>query len=169
MTPRFIVEPLASKHDRAGFESGVEPLDRYLQTQAGQDIRRRVSSCFVVVDVETGRLIAYYTLAMSAVLISELPEKIAKRMPRYPTVPAARLGRLAVDARRRGEGLGAALLWDAEERAIRAEIAAYALLVDAKDETAAAFYRHHGFVELSGHERMLFLPLGHRGPARTPR
>ena len=96
---------------------------------------------------------------MSSVLLSDLPEATARRLPRYPSVPTARLGRLAVDHSFRGRGLGGALLWDATQRAAAAEIAAFALLVDAKDDSAGAFYRHHGFLSLSGNERTLFLPL----------
>lgn len=162
--PPLVIERLASHHSRAEFRSSVEPLDRYLRTQASQDIRRRVSACFVAVD-PVGIVAGYYTLAMSAVLLSDLSEEHAKRLPRYPTVPVARLGRLAVDGRWRGKGLGGALLWDAVKRAARAEIAAYALLVDAKDDDAAAFYSHHGFLTLDGFltlgggGRSLFLPL----------
>jgi len=159
VTTAFIVESLAPHHDRATFESGVEALDRYFHAQVGQDLRRRVSACLVAVDRETGRVAGYYTLAMSAVFLSDLPEATARRLPRYPSVPTARLGRLAVDERFRGAGLGGALLWDAVERAAASEVAAFALLGDAKDDGAAAFYRHHGFLTLRGDPRALFLPL----------
>lgn len=82
-----------------------------------------------------------------------------KKLPRYPSVPAVRMGRLAVDQRFKGQGLGGALLADALDRAVNAEIAAYALLVDAKDEPAACFYRHHGFITLPDSPLALFLPL----------
>lgn len=155
--PALTITRLASHHVRAAFRSGVEPLDRYIHTRANQDVRRRVSACFVAVD--SGDVVAgYFTLAMSAVLLSDLSQEHAKRLPRYPSVPATRLGRLAVDERWRGRGLGGALLWDAIERAARAEIAAYALVVDAKDDCAADFYRHYGFLALSD-ARTLFLPL----------
>lgn len=144
MNGAFIVERLAAQHDRERFRSGVEPLDRYPQAQAGQDVRRRVSACFVAVERESGQVAGYYTLAMSAVLLADLPDAVARKLPRYPTVPTARLGRLAVDRTCRGRGLGGALLWDAVARAAASEVAAFALLVDAKD-VAAAFYRHHGF------------------------
>lgn len=158
----LVIERLASHHARDGFKSRVEPLDRYLHTQAGQDIRRRVSTCFVAVD-EVRTVVGYYTLAMSGVLLSDLASEQAKGLPRYPTVPVARLGRLAVDERRCGQGLGGTLLWDAVERTARAEIAAYALLVDAKDEAAVAFYRHHGSLMLGGDANSLFLPLASAG------
>ncbi|MNT74146.1 Mycothiol acetyltransferase [compost metagenome] len=98
-------------------------------------------------------------MASASVLLDKLPASIAKKLPRDPTVPAVRLGRLAVDKTHRGKGLGGALLADALERAIRAEIAAYALLVDAKDDAAAAFYKHHGFIALPESPLTQFLPL----------
>ena len=154
----LVIERLASHHARAEFKSGVGPLDRYFHTQANQDVRRRVSACFVAVD-QVRTVAGYYTLAMSGVLLSDLTTQQANGLPRYPPLRVARLGRLAVDERWRGLGLGGALLWDAVDRAARAEIAAYALLVDATDDAAAAFYRHHGFLTLGSDAHTLFLPL----------
>lgn len=130
-------------------------------------MRRRVTACFAVVD-DVGAIAGYYTLAMGGVLLTDLSDEQAKRLPRYPTGPVARLGRLAVNERWRGQGLGGALLWDAVERAVRAEIASYALLVDAKDDAATAFYLHHGFLTLGGSASNLFLPLASAGAARGP-
>lgn len=144
--------------DRAGFDCGSSPLNDYFRTQVGQDIRRRVTACFVAV-AEDGRIAGYYTLASAGIRLGDLPAAIAKKLPRYPSVPAVRMGRLAVDESFTGLGLGAALLADALERACRSEIAAFALVVDAKDETAAAFYRHHGFIAFSDMPLTLFLPL----------
>lgn len=84
---------------------------------------------------------------------------MAKKLPRYPTVPAVRMGRLAVAQDFKGQGLGGALLADALDRCVRSEIAAYAMVVDAKDESAAAFYRHHGLITLPDQAHILFLPL----------
>lgn len=156
---RLRVVPLATAHDRAGFHSGSEPLDRYLREQVTQDARRRVASCFVAVADASARIAGYYTLASASVLLGQLPPAVAKKLPRYPSVPTVRMGRLAVDESLRGRGLGAALLADALDRAARAEIAAWAMLVDAKDDAAAAFYRHHAFIALPDSPRTLFLPL----------
>lgn len=161
----FRLASLDAGHDRAVFNSASAPLNRYLRETATQDIRRRVAACFVAL-TDANRIAGYYTLASTSLLLAELPPAIGKKLPRYPTVPAVRLGRLAVDQEFAGQGLGAALLADALDRSVRAEIAAYALLVDAKDEPAAAFYRHHGFIALPDSPLALFLPLASVSPSR---
>jgi ribosomal protein S18 acetylase RimI-like enzyme len=156
--PPFTVHVLGD-HDRAGFSCGVAALDTYFKTQVGQDVRRRVTSCFVAVDTAIAVVAGFYTIAAASILVSELPESVKKKLPRYPSVPAIRVGRLAVDLRFRGRGLGGALLADAAARAINAEVAAFAMIVDAKDEAAAAFYERHGFRRLTSLPRCLFLAL----------
>lgn len=155
----FRIEALSSSHDRAGFRSGVEPLDRYFATQVTQDIRRRVSACFVAIEQTSGAVVGYYTVAASSIPLPDLAPDIANKLPRYPLVPAVRIGRLAVTQSHRGKGLGAGLIVDAIGRALRAEIAAFAIVVDAKDDGAAAFYKHHGFIAFTGSPMTLFLPL----------
>ena len=159
MTGSFIVEPLGPSHDRTEFTCGVEALDRYFREQAGQDVRRRATACFVARDIATGRIAGYYTLAAGGILLAQMPVRLAKRLPRYPAVPVARLGRLAVALTYHGRKLGGALLWDAVERARRSEVAVYALVVDAKDEQAENFYLHHGFVAFGDTGKTLILPL----------
>jgi GNAT superfamily N-acetyltransferase len=157
--PPFRIEPLRPNHERASFTGGVAPLDHYLQRQATQDMRRRVTACYVALDSINGRIAGYYTLAAGAVSLADLPESLAKRLPRCPSVPVVRLGRLAIDLSYRGRKLGSALLWDAGLRSLRSEIAAFALLVDAKDAPAESFYRHHGFIPLGNQPMHLVLPL----------
>lgn len=154
----FRLVALDTAHDRAAFNSDSKPLNHYLREQATQDIRRRVAACFVAL-ADEHRIAGYYTLASTSLLLADLPASTGKKLPRYPTVPAVRMGRLAVDQAFRGQGLGGALLADALNRAARSEIAAFALTVDALDETAAAFYRHHGFIALPDLSLTLFLPL----------
>jgi GNAT superfamily N-acetyltransferase len=156
--PSLRLSALPLEHDRAAFDCGTEALTRYLRQQASQDVRRRVAACFVALQGEA-RIAGFYTLAAASVLLTELPAATAKKLPRYPTVPVVRMGRLAVDQGFQGQGLGGALLADALARCARAEIAAHALLVDAKDEATAAFYAHHGFISLSSAPLTLFLPL----------
>lgn len=154
----FELALLNGAHERTTFDSGSAPLDRYLREQVTQDVRRRVAACFVA-STDGKRIAGYYTLASASLLLAELPASTGKKLPRYPTVPAVRMGRLAVDQGFKGQGLGSALLADALGRAARSKVAAYALMVDAKDDAAANFYRHHGFIALPDSPRILFLPL----------
>jgi ribosomal protein S18 acetylase RimI-like enzyme len=160
VTAAFVIAPLSPAHDRQTFLSGADSLDRYLRTQATQDVRRRVANCFVASPVNSQAVAGYYTLSAASVAVADLPEDHTKRLPRYPVIPAARIGRLAVDQQYRGRGLGAALLFDAITRAARADAAVFAILVDAKDDAAVAFYQHHSFQVFAARPRSLFLPVG---------
>jgi ribosomal protein S18 acetylase RimI-like enzyme len=162
---QFQLAQLDAAHDRAAFNSDSEPLNSYLRKLVTQDVRRRIAACFVALS-DGQRIAGYYTLASASLLLADLPARIGRKLPRYPTVPAVRMGRLAIDRAFKGLGLGGALLADALDRAARSEIAAYALIVDAKDEAAAAFYRHHGFIALPDSPGSLFLPLATIQPSR---
>ena len=155
---QFKVVQLNASHDKTTFNSDSEPLNRYFKEQATQDIKRRVAACFVAIS-QDNKIVGYYTLASASVLLSDLPESLLKKLPRYPTVPAVRMGRLAISTQSKGQGIGAVLLADALLRSASNEIAAYALIVDAKDTKAAAFYQHHGFMLLGMNPMRLFLPL----------
>lgn len=157
--PPFRVERLNAVHDRTAFDCGSPSLNTYLATQASQDEKRRVASCFIAVEISTLNVAGYYTLSAASVNLGDLPAEIARKLPRYPTVPAIRLGRLAVANAWKGQGLGAALLWDAMERATKVEIGAFALLVDAIDEGAAQFCARHGFIAFADQPLLLFRPL----------
>jgi GNAT superfamily N-acetyltransferase len=159
VTAPFSLEVLAPHHARAGFCSNAEPLDRYFHQVVTQDVRRRASSCYVAIDPETGRVAGYYTLSAGGVPLTDMPQALVRKLPRYPHIPVARLGRLAVDLAYRGRQIGASLLWDAALRAARSEVSVVALMVDAKDVQAEAFYLHHGFSRLSGKTRQLVMPL----------
>jgi GNAT superfamily N-acetyltransferase len=155
----FEISALTDTHDRRGFSCGSEPLDRYFAAQVIQDIRRRIAACFVATLRSSGDIVGYYTLSASSIPINDVAPAMARKLPRYPLVPAVRLGRLAVAAARWGEGIGAGLLVDAMTRACRSEITAFAMVADAKDEQAVAFYRHHGFVAFASVPMCLYLPL----------
>lgn len=159
MTAPFRLEPLGPSHKRSGFSCGVEVLDQYLAGQASQDVRRRVSACYVAVEVSSGEVAGFYTLAAGSVPLGDLPPDLTKRLPRYPAVPVARVGRLAIGLAFQGRKLGGALLADAALRAARSEVAVFALIVDAKDDAAVAFYRHHGFEAIGSNDRLLIVPL----------
>jgi predicted GNAT family N-acyltransferase len=159
MAGPFVIDVLGAEHDRANFSCGVEALDRYFQKQVTQDVRRRATACYVATEVAESKVAGYYTLAAAGIPLADMPPELAKRLPRYPFVPVARLGRLAVDQAYRGHKLGSALLWDAVQRSLRSEVAVFALVVDAKDDQAETFYRHHGFVAFGSQPRQLVLPL----------
>jgi ribosomal protein S18 acetylase RimI-like enzyme len=152
------VEALAAAHDRKRFVSGVEPLDRYLRELASQDVKRRVSNCFVALD-DADVIAGYYTFAATSLPLTELSAEEAKRLPRYGVLPAGLIGRLAVGRDFRGLGLGGALIMDAATRAARADSAIFALIVDAKDGAAVAFYEHHQFRRFASRPMSLFLPV----------
>jgi len=153
------VEPLATSHDRSGFESGVEPLDRYFRTQAGQDARKNMAAPFVLLLPPDATIAGYYTLSSTSVRLADLPAQTTRKLPRYPLVPATLLGRLAVDHRYRGKGYGRFLLADALHRAARSEIASFAVIVDAKDDGARRFYERESFLLLPEQPLRLFRPM----------
>jgi GNAT superfamily N-acetyltransferase len=111
------------------------------------------------VEQASGAIVGYYTIAASSIPLTDITQVIAKKLPRYPLVPAVRVGRLAVAESHQGKGLGAAMLVDAIGRALRSDVAAYAIVVDAKDDRAVAFYKHHGFMAFTSASMTLFLPL----------
>ena len=152
------VEPLGPHHDRTSFASGVEPLDRYLRSQAGQDARKNMAAPFVLV-LPNGAVGGYYTLSATAVKLADLPDQTVRRLPRYPLVPATLLGRLAVDRRFQGRGYGRFLLADALCRIARSEIASVAVIVDAKDEAARRFYERESFLPFADQPMKLFRPV----------
>ena len=160
MTSPFRLEQLGREHVRTGFCCGEDALDRYFQTQVTQDVRRRIANCFVAVEHETEAIAGFYTIAAAGLPFRDLPEAEARRLPRYPTLPAVRIGRLAVDRRFAGRGIGGAMLADAARRVMQVPPAVFALVVDAKNQAAVRFYEHHGFQALVSGPMTLFLPLG---------
>jgi GNAT superfamily N-acetyltransferase len=157
----WAVELLRNDHKRAEFSCGDASLDRYLKQQAGQDLRRACATPFILVRERDGSVLGYYTLSSYGIDIGDLPAHMAKKLPRYPLIPATLPGRLAVDHRYQGQGIGAFLLVDALRRALlqSAEIAAAAVVVEAIDPGAARFYQRFGFLPFPSTEGRLFLPM----------
>ncbi len=155
------IEALAKHHDRSGFSCGVEALDRYLQHQARQDAQKHVAAPFVLVNPPVAAVVGYYTLSACVVGVADLAADLAKSLPRYPQLPVTLLGRLALDQRVRRQGLGEFMLLDALRRSLSraADVAAMAVVVDAKDESAAAFYARYDFRPLHASPRRLYLPM----------
>lgn len=157
----WVVEPLDKSHDRGPFSCGNQTLDDYLKNQASQDARRHVAVSFVLVEPENTLVLGYYTLSAFGIDLDELPQEIAKKLPRYPLVPATLLGRLAVDRTYRGQGLGEFLLLDALARALSHthEVASTAVIVDALNDDARKFYLHFDFIALPATPNRLFIPI----------
>ena len=159
-SPTFKTESLGRHHDRAAFSCTTPALNSYLQKQAAQDLKKRVAAPFVI--TPDGKTIAgYYTLSQYAVKLDQFPDELAKKLPKYGEVPATLIGRLAVDRRFIGQGLGERLLMDALHRSLELSKGAgsAAVVVDAKDDDAAGFYRKYGFIELPRVEKRLFLAM----------
>jgi len=156
-----IIELLGKKHDRAAFSCGAGELDTYLREGASQEARKQISASFVLVKDGDNSVIGYYSLSATSILLDDLPEKTAKKLPGYPDVPATLLGRLAVDMHYKGRGYGEVLLVDALRRAFQAstEVASFAVVVDSKDDRARLFYEHFGFIAFPDHELRMFLPM----------
>ncbi|WP_376705338.1 GNAT family N-acetyltransferase [Mesorhizobium sp. ISC25] len=155
------IEVLASQHDRDGFACGVDRLDRYLRTQASQDVRRKANGVFILVEPDKPDVVlGYYTLCATGVAHGDVPATARKHIPRYPLVSATLIGPLAVSEARQGERLGAMLLADAVRRAYAsaATVGSSMLVVDAISERAAAFYEGNGFVRLPESLRLV-LPM----------
>lgn len=158
MTGRFRIETLGT-HDRSNFGCGIPSLDRYFREQVTQDMKRLVCSCFVLIDNDRDRIAGYYTLAATSIFAEEVAADILRKLPRYPVLPAALVGRLAIDRDYHRRGLGSALIADAALRVLGGDLKAFAIIVDAKDDDAAAFYKRQGFRQLASRPMSLFLPL----------
>jgi len=157
----LVIEPLNLTHDRTGFQCGVKALDRYLKKQAKQDIKRRISRVFVATNPDNPKVvIGYYTLSTLSIELNQLPEKLARKLPKHP-VPTALIGRLSISNAAQGQGVGKLLLADAIKRtvAVSDQIAIFAMVVDPINDNAKGFYEQFGFTRLSDDSPRLFLPL----------
>ncbi len=150
--------PLGELYNRVDFTCGVESLDRYLRTQAGQDVRRKANTVFVLgSEAVPERVLGYYTLCAMAASQGEVPEAARKHVPRYPLVSCTLVGRLAVAKDQQGQRFGSILLADALLRAFESAstVGSSMVIVDALNEVAAGFYAGHGFVRLPDSLRLV--------------
>ena len=158
--PEFFVEPLSHRHDRTAFSCGSPALDLYFKTQARPDVEKDLAAVFVL--TSDGKTVAgYYALSQYSVEADAIPEAIRRKLTRHRSIPATLIGRLARDLSFRGQNVGELLLMDALNRAhaLSRQIASWAVLVDAKDAAATAFYKKYGFLEIQGYASKLFLPM----------
>ncbi len=154
------IKLLDKQHERAGFDCGEESLNAFLRNHAGQNARRDISRTYVVTADGSPLIAGYYTLSSGSVMFADLPDELSRRLPKYP-VPTAHLGRLAVDCRYQGQGLGGILLVDALNRAcsLADRIGIHAVTVHALNTSAKRFYEAHGFLPLRDDSFHLFLPM----------
>jgi len=155
---RFVSESLA-QHDRAGFTSGNERIDTYFRTLVTQDVKRNYAACYVLIESDSGLVAGFYTLSSHAIALTALPPDTARKLPRYPSVPAVLIGWLGRGLQFRGQQIGTLLLADAIRRLALSPVGAHAICADAIDEAAAAFYREHQFISLVSRPQSLFLPM----------
>jgi GNAT superfamily N-acetyltransferase len=160
------------QHSRTDFSCGQPALDAYLTTQISQDMKRGVATAFVLTQkaLPTNALptvtaprpiLGYYTLSAWVLDASLLDTAFAKKLPRYPQLPATLLGRLAVDRKAQGQRLGEVLLIDALARSFRTtqQIASLAVVTDAIDDRAANFYMKYGFQPFQQDAMKLYIPM----------
>jgi GNAT superfamily N-acetyltransferase len=155
---RFFTESLGQR-ERAAFTSGHERIDRYFREIVNQDIKRKYAACYVLVERATDRIAGFYTLSAHSVALNDIGPELAKKLPRYPSVPAVLIGWMGRELAFRGEGVGSLLLYDAISRVAIAPVGAHAICADAIDEAAAAFYRDDQFQPLASRPQSLFLPM----------
>src|SRR5690606_5072126 len=156
-----ISESLNSVHKKSDFSCGKEMLDDYLHKQANQDIKRKLSACFVVKEEQTELIKGYYTLSNNSIPLEDIPDNIRKKLLRsYTTIPTTLLGRLAIDNNFQGQGLGKLILIDALKRSFELSktIGSVAVVVDPIDEEAERFYDKYRFLKLPDSGKM-FLPM----------
>ncbi|MBK7128327.1 MAG: GNAT family N-acetyltransferase [Crocinitomicaceae bacterium] len=152
-----MIELLSKKHNKNEFDCEQELLNNYLKFQAGQDIKRKLSACFVLADKKTWCIQGYYTLSNNSVPLNSFPEAIMSKFPpSYKFIPTTLLGRLAIDKNFKGKGLGKILLIDALKRsyALSKEIGSFAVVVDPIDKQAELFYKKYDFIKLPDSEKM---------------
>ena len=152
-----LTENLNSNHRKKEFSCGKDMLDDYLHKQANQDIKRKLSACFVLNDQEIDLLKGYYTLANNSLSQNLIPFEFRKKLPNsYKSIPTTLLGRLAVDNRFQKRGVGKLLLIDALRRSyeISKSISSFAVVVDPIDKDAELFYDKYGFVKLPDSGKM---------------
>jgi predicted GNAT family N-acyltransferase len=151
----------SKKHDRSSFSCGADSLDDYIKTRASQELKKLVSTPYVLTDSPERQVLGYYCLSSYSIASTELDEYTARKLPRYPLLPAIMLGRLAVDSGCQGKGYVDLLVSDALKRSLELskQLASFAVVVEAIDQGAARFYQRHGFIEFPDDPLKFYLPV----------
>lgn len=159
-TDYYCIEPLNNSHNKESFYCGNNLLDSYIREQAKQDAHRYISAVYVMRMQDKNDVIGFYTLSCTSMNVSLLPNEIQKKLPRYPSIPAILIGRLAVHKDCQGNRLGELLIFNALKRSLSLskEIGCWAILVEAKDKRAVDFYKNYGFLQFPNCQNNLYLP-----------
>lgn len=154
---KYLTDILHSNHRKKEFCCGKKMLDNYLHYQANQDFKRKLSVCFVLANPENNLIKGYYTLSNNNIPLNLVPAYFKKNLPKsYTSIPTTLLGRLAIDNRFQGQGIGRDLLIDALRRCFEAtaSIASFAVIVDPLDNDAEEFYLKYGFIKIPDSGKM---------------
>src|SRR3990167_1314496 len=158
----YIVELFNEKrHNISKFSCGVEDLDNYLKQQVNQDTKRKVTVLYIIRKAKSKEVIGYYTISSNSIELTNLPESVTKKLPRYKSLPAILIGRLAVHIRNQGKGIGEHLLINALVRSyeLSKKVGCFAVVVDAKDKRSSDFYEKYGFIKIKNIPLKLFIPI----------
>jgi ribosomal protein S18 acetylase RimI-like enzyme len=154
----FSLEPFNNSYDRSTFKCGSIELERYLQKFAKQDFQRNLAISYIAFDKTEQRIIGYYTLSSQSIDLEELPQNLIKKLPKYPLIGVTLIGRLAVSIDYQGQGWGKLLLLDALYKSFKnsQQIASFAVIIEAKDNEAIAFYQRFDFQQFPNQPNKLF-------------
>lgn len=153
----YLTETLHPKHNKNKFSCGQEMLDNYLHYQANQDVKRKLSACFVLTEPETQVIKGYYTLSNNSIPLGLIPIHLQNKLPKsYSSIPTTLMGRLAIDTKFQRQGLGKLLLIDALKRCHETakSLGSFAVIVDPLDNDAEIFYEKYGFIKLPDSGKM---------------
>jgi len=160
--PRERQEPVVARldpsHDRNSFDCANETLNRYLKSIATQDLKRGLAVPYIVTLPPSKVAVGYFTLSAASIDLGDLPEPVRKKFPSGAVIGVSLLGRLAVDSRHQGEGIGSLMIGAAVDLSFaQSPLGCVAMIVDAIDDAASEFYRRFGFIQFPDAPRRLFL------------
>ena len=163
MDPNYFTELFDNKqHQTKDFKCGVDELDRYIKERAGQESRKNVTTVYIMHEKISKRIIGYYTLCSCSIELKDISDRIKKKLPRYEALPAALIGRFAVDINFQGRRMEERMLIDALARSyfLSKQIAIFAVVVEVKDESIRSSYEKYGFIRLLEQPLKLYIPMG---------
>jgi len=155
---KYLTVPLGKAHYRKIFDCGKLTLNEYIKTQVSQDIKKKLSVCFVLLGDDQQTVNGYYTLSNGSIPYENVPEDLRKKYPKsYDYIPVTLLGRLALDKKIIGQGFGSKILIDALKRSLKVSeetLGSVAVIVDPLDIDAEQYYAHFGFIKLPNSGKM---------------